>query len=122
MDPSPANHQSDSATTPCEESKPGEFPDVKPPKPPGDKTVKNLSVTTENLISETNPEGDLDDPTASFVKSDAYWTLRLIQAGFTETEILLIRRINRADLQEHLREAENDEITPHRTGKDQAEF
>lgn len=122
MDPSPANHQSDSATTPCEESKPGEFPDVKPPEPPGNKTGKNLSVTTENLISETNPEGELDAPTASFVKSDAYWTLRLIQAGFTETEILLIRRINRADLQEHLREAENDEITPHRTGKDQAEF
>ena len=84
--------------------------------------MKLESMVSKNLILETDSERKLDASSASFVKSDAYWTLRLIQAGFTETEILLIRGINRADLQEHLREAENDEITPHQTGKDQAEF
>ncbi len=81
---------------------------------------KNITGTTPNAIKDEktdspNPSGPLnpedpqlvkhnlsDQPYATWLGSDPYWSWRLIETGFTFEEVLLIRRCTEKELRMHL--------------------
>jgi len=69
--------------------------DANPPKKPD---IENTGGKTS-----TSPPPIIADQ--SWVGSESYWTWRLVEAGFTASEIIVIRKFTSEELENHLRQA-----------------
>lgn len=69
-------------------------------------TAEDLSDTPTIGITEDHSQREHSDLDRVWIGSDAYWSHRLMEQGFTREEILLIRRITEKELEKHLQLAE----------------
>ena len=69
-------------------------------------TAEDLSDTPTIGITEDHSQREHSDLDRVWIGSDAYWSHRLLEQGFTREEILLIRRITEKELEKHLQLAE----------------
>lgn len=69
-------------------------------------TAEDLSDTPTIGITENHSQREHSDLDRVWIGSDAYWSHRLLEQGFTREEILLIRRITEKELEKHLQLAE----------------
>lgn len=69
-------------------------------------TAEDLSDTPTIGVTEDHSQREHSDLDRVWIGSDAYWSHRLLEQGFTREEILLIRRITEKELEKHLQLAE----------------